>query len=311
MNRIEELIGQNIARRLLGRYLERNVPPLLIFHGPEGTGKCDAAEAFIRQKLCRVGTGCGHCISCQKIQAGEHPDYIRFPDEPIAIGEPHDPAPFTIRWLLHTRLCYAPYESSQRFILFTRADLIHHEATAALLKTLEEPPEHTRFILLTPDLDILKPTIVSRGVGVPFHHLPLTELKKMGEIREEFMEMLGGSLNLLPFFYSELYQELKEKVRAALKHPLALIELEEWLQKAAKNPLRQKLDDDGYSYEEMLDICSLMMLKFSESHEQRIPIALAIFDFKEGLQPDQPGLLPYLLGRLFHRLLEIMANPIS
>lgn len=311
MNRIEELIGQKIARRLLGRYLERNVPPLLIFHGPEGTGKCDAAEAFILQKLCRVGTGCGHCISCQKIQAGEHPDYIRFPDEPIAIGEPQDPAPFTIRWLLHTRLCYAPYESPQRFILFTRADLIYHEAATALLKTLEEPPGHTRFILLTPDLNNLKPTIVSRGVGIPFHHLPLEELKKMGEIGEEFLEMLGGSLNLLPFFYSDIYRELKEMIGAALRHPLALIELEEWLQKADKNPLRQRLDEAGYSFEEMLDIFSLMLLKFSESHEHRVPIARAVFEFKEGLRPDQAGILPYLLGRLFHRLLGTVAEPIS
>ena len=168
---LEGIKGQPVAVTLLSNYLEREIPPLLILHGPDGVGKWSAAEAFIRHRFCQTRQGCGNCTPCRKLQNGSHPDLIAFSEEKIQIGDHENPEEFTVRWLLRTRIRYAPNESDLRFILIPRADLILHEAETALLKTLEEPPEHTKFIFLTPDLSLLKETIVSRGLCIPFQRL--------------------------------------------------------------------------------------------------------------------------------------------
>ena len=184
MHNLRELKGQPIASRMMNAHLEGHPPPLMVLYGSDGTGKWSAAEAFIQQSMCEVGTGCGACPACRKILRGEHPDFIRFPEDRTYIGETSEPAEFTVRWLLNTRLCYTPFDGDIRFVLFPRADLIQHEAETALLKTLEEPPEHTRFIFLVRSLDDLKQTIVSRGVAIPFRLLPEAVVRELGRRAE-------------------------------------------------------------------------------------------------------------------------------
>ncbi len=324
MKNIRELRGQKIASRLLDAYLKSAVPPLLILHGPEGTGKWSAAEAFIQQKLCSAGTGCGTCPNCRKILAGEHPDFIQFPEDRIAIGEPQDPQPFTIRWLLKTRIMYSPFDGDMRFVLFPRADLIQNEAETALLKTLEEPPPHTRFIFLVHSLDDLKATVVSRGVCVPFGRLPLDMLREFQGVRPEHAEMLGGSLHLLPFFYTPLHKAMLEKIESGLNHPLAMRELEKWLIGGERKRFADLQGDEDYTYGEIVEIFTLMLLRAfdeMEKKEQEVPVSSggpslgqpaspghwtamrkAVFEFKADYRKDMSGLQPYLLSRLFHRL---------
>lgn len=288
---------------MLEAYLGGPLPPLLIFTGPEGTGKYSAAEAFIQQKLCLNGSGCGECISCRKFLHGNHPDFIRFPDTEILIGDAQKPEENTIRWLIRTRVIYTPFDGGLRFVLFPSAEKIHHEAETALLKTLEEPPEHTRFILLAADAADIKQTVISRGVTIPFQLLPSRILREFLEnFTEEMIDMMGGSLNLFPFFESALFTAMKEKTGEALKHPFSLAALERWLVTGEKKAFSDLLGDIQLSYPQILDIFSLVFLKMCEQHPQRAAVASAIFEFKGELNRRFAGMSPYLTGRLFHEL---------
>jgi len=309
MRRLGDLKGQKIAVQLLNAYLRGQTPPLMIFHGPEGTGKWTAAEIFIQQKLCEVQTGCGSCSSCRKIQRGEHPDFIQFPPTGTAIGDPDNPEEFTIRWLLRTRLRYSPFAGNFRFVLFPRADLIQHEAETALLKTLEEPPDHTRFIFITSSLDNLKPTIISRGVCLPFQLLPFAQLKTIAGIHDEYRDLLGGSLRLAPLLSQDLFVRLQEKIEGALTHPLALLELERFLRDGERKNFANLLEEESYTYPELLDFFGLLFCKAAEGREEKFALWNAIFEFKKELHRDISGLHAYLLGLLFHRLARILFAP--
>ncbi len=295
---------------MLSVYAQRHPPPLMIFHGPDGVGKWSAAESYIQASMCEVGSGCGSCPQCRKILRGDHPDFIRFPEERVLIGEQEDPAPFTIRWLLNTRVLYTPFEGPLRFVLFPRAELIQHEAETALLKTLEEPPDHTRFIFLVRDLTELKQTIVSRGVAIPFQLLPRDAMSELGrDLTAEELDLLGGSLHLAPHLRGPLMTKIKEMVRAAFEHPQALVQLEQWI-KAGERKAFGDLQDAGsgfvLGYADVLDLIGLVLIHDSVKRDDGAAIARAVFEFKADLHKDQAGMAPYLLGRLFQRLDRVL-----
>ena len=201
-----QLKGQSIARSMLDHYLSKPAPPLLILHGPAGVGKFSAAEWFIQCSLCDIGNGCGQCPSCRLFARQEHPDYILFPEERVLIGDEKQPAPFTVRWLIRTRLMYPPFKGQRRFILMPRADLIQNEAETALLKTLEEPPDHSRFILMVEDLELLKETIISRGVCIPFQLIPASTMADItGQSDPYILDLMGGSLELSNLILDESF----------------------------------------------------------------------------------------------------------
>ncbi|MES0490924.1 MAG: hypothetical protein ABUK01_13085 [Leptospirales bacterium] len=100
-------------------------------------------------------------------EEGQHPDFYIFPRQRIKIGTGSKPDPGTIRHLLDHVLIYAPRMGSTRFIYFEDASYINDEAESALLKSLEEPPPNTHFILSVWEPGLLKETIVSRSRIVP------------------------------------------------------------------------------------------------------------------------------------------------
>ncbi len=307
MNHLRELIGQPIALRLLEQYARGTPPPLLIFAGPQGTGKWSAAEAFVQLKLCEVGTACGTCSACRKFRAGDHADYIRFPAGRVGIGDPERPEEFTVRWLIKTRIIYAPFDGAVRFVLFPAAQLLQHEAETALLKTLEEPPAHTRFIFVTPSLAALKPTVISRGVVIPFQHLPLEALRKFQlNIPPENLELLGGSLQPVPLFYSELYRVMDGKIADGLSHPLSLLDLEHWLQGGERTSFKSLSGEEEFTFPEILDFFSLLLLRHCGRRPRRQVLSRLIFEFKKELARDRPGMTPYLLARLFYGLDRVL-----
>lgn len=312
MKSLNDLKGQKTALQMLNSYQTGKIPPLLIFHGPDGTGKLSAAERFVQKHLCRVQTACGTCSSCKKILKGEHPDFIVFPEDKVPIGDEKEPEVFSVRWLLRQRVIYNPHEGGFRFVLFPRSDLILNEAETALLKTLEEPPEHTRFIFIVRDLDLLKQTVVSRGVSIPFQRLSHENIRELtGLNQQETLDLLGGSMHHLQFLKSEFYQAMKEKIAEGLKHPLSLVRLEEWLHAGEKTKFRDLSEDAVYAFDEILDIFSLLILKGTERHEKRNAVARAVFRFKEDMHQDIPGLHPYLISRLFQNLSEILFHESS
>ncbi len=307
MHYLSELKGQSIASRILEYYLTHPLPPLLIFHGPDGTGKLSSAEVFIKQKLCKVGTGCGSCVPCRKMAKEEYVDYIRFPEEKILIGDQEKPEQFTVRWLTNTYIRFTPFEGDTRFVLFPRGELIQHEAETALLKTLEEPPEHTRFILLVNDLSRLKETIISRGVQIPFNYLPVDKIQSIipGD-SSDFIDMLGGSFHLVPFFQTELYRRMKLAIQEAFQHPLNILDLEKWILSGEKNGFSDLTGGQDFSYYEILDYFGLILMHMAYDQNLNHDIQQEIFKFKRELHREQQGMHPYILARLFHSLTGVL-----
>lgn len=300
MNRLRDLRGQKIALHMLETYLHAPLPGLLILYGPEGTGKWSAAEAFIQQRFCEVRSACGQCANCRKVLRGEHADFIRFPAEKVQIGEEKDPEMFTIRWLLQTRLKYTPFDGDLRFVLFPRADLILHEAETALLKTLEEPPEHTKFIFIVRDLSELKPTIVSRGVLIPFQLIPMKEIQPLLPPGLD-ARLTGGSFAHAAFLAGPEFRVLREKTAGALGHPLALLEFERWLESGEAKDICKKAELDETA---LLDHVGMIVLAESEKSAQRRAVADAVFFLKEELHREMPGVESYAVRRFFHQLGE-------
>lgn len=100
--------------------------------------------------------------------ADDYADFYYFAPGPIAIGSEKKNTRGTVRNLLQHFLPYAPRSGKVRFVYFADASQIRNEAESALLKSLEEPKDHTRFILSAASTDKLKDTIISRSTVVPF-----------------------------------------------------------------------------------------------------------------------------------------------
>lgn len=177
--RLAGVRGQDRAVALLARYLgSGKVPPGLLFFGEEGIGKETAADAFAAALLCRApdpGGACGACPDCRLLAAGSHTNLLRVVPENrnILIDD--------IR-RLQEELALKAFSDRARAALVVPADRMTVQAANALLKTLEEPPAATHFILVSHRLSRLPPTIVSRCQKVPFSTLP----------RETVEEILRG-----------------------------------------------------------------------------------------------------------------------
>lgn len=152
------------------------LPHAILLHGPRGIGKSALAEAFGAALLCERpgerGHACGACEACGWLSQDSHPDVRR-----LSIGE-DDPetgekASREIRIpqvrALAGFLGVGPHRGGRKLVIVEPADALNTPAANALLKTLEEPPGDTVFLLVTGRADGLPATIRSRcvAVGVP------------------------------------------------------------------------------------------------------------------------------------------------
>ncbi len=167
---LDEVRGQSRVVELLKRAVDGGrVAQSYLFAGPQGSGKYTTALALAKAINClsAPGVGCDDCTSCSKINDGIHPDIRTLEPEgakgniPIA----------TIRKQVIPVLAMAPHEANARFFLVAEANAMLGPAANALLKTLEEPPERTHFILCTQAPSQLLPTIRSRCQRVNFQPL--------------------------------------------------------------------------------------------------------------------------------------------
>jgi len=154
----DAVIGQERAVSRLMDAARRPVHAYL-FHGPPGSGKRVAARALAAALLCPDG-GCGVCNSCRRALAGSHPDLVTVERTGAAL-DVDDAREIT------TRAQRRPLESSRQVLLVPDVHLAS-KAAPALLKTVEEPPPSTVFVLLADDLPPGLATIVSRCIQVPF-----------------------------------------------------------------------------------------------------------------------------------------------
>ncbi len=301
---LDEVKGQEVALTYLKSFLKHpdKIPGVLIFHGPDGVGKWFAAERFSRQLLCIDQNSCGICESCRLFMRGEHPDFIQFPrNKNIAIGKDKDPEEFTIRWLLGNRIIFKPHVSQKRIVLFPEAQRINNEAETSLLKTFEEPPDHTKFILIVNDINKLKKTIVSRAVCIPFYYIPQNMIRSLTSgLDKTFKEYYGGSLN--PFEIPEdVIEEWHEVVREHCHDQILILKLENWVREQMTDRKGKKIKIENVDFLEM--ICLLLIFEYRrENFDSNIRKVQAILDFKTKLHYGIPALEYFLLSQLFLKL---------
>jgi DNA polymerase-3 subunit delta' len=125
-----------------------------LFTGPPGSGRSNAALAFAAALQCEQG-GCGHCHACQTALAGSHPDVS------ITRAERAQIATDDMRELVH-RSALAPAGRRHQVMVIEDADRLHERAANALLKAIEEPTPKTVWLLCTPTVEDVLPTIRSR-----------------------------------------------------------------------------------------------------------------------------------------------------
>jgi DNA polymerase-3 subunit delta' len=161
--RLELATLQPRAASILAGSLARPVHAYL-FLGPPGTGKRSTAIAAAAALVCPTG-GCGGCASCVAALAGTHPDVVVVEREgaAIAVEEARELSRLAAR---------GPAAGSRQVLVLTEFHLVDR-AAPALLKTIEEPPPTTCFLILAEIVPPALVTIASRALEVPFD--PLSE----------------------------------------------------------------------------------------------------------------------------------------
>ena len=187
--------------------MRARLPHAILFHGPAGIGKADFIEAFAQALLCENvqpdGHACGTCASCGWFAQGNHPDYRRVRPEaledevPAAEGEDAPTEEKKTKSKTASKeikieqvraladfMNISTHRQGLRVVVLYPAEALNMPASNALLKTLEEPPPGTVFLLASNGLDRLLPTILSRcrkfALPMPDHAQALAWLEAQG-----------------------------------------------------------------------------------------------------------------------------------
>jgi DNA polymerase-3 subunit delta' len=138
-----------------------------LFRGPAGNGGLAAAHGFAAALLCPDG-GCGKCATCRRALAGTDPDLhvVHRRGASVTVGDMRDLVGLAARH---------PLQAARQVVIVTDVHL-GGQAAPALLKTLEEPPGPTVFVLLADDLPPELATVASRCVVIPFPPVPRAAL---------------------------------------------------------------------------------------------------------------------------------------
>ncbi len=180
---LAQIKGHASIRRLIARAVARDtLPPCLVLTGPDGVGKRRLALALAGMLNCEALTAheaggaaaspdaCGVCGACQRIARGVHTDVILV--EPGETGSIRIDAVRTVV----SQAAFRPFEGRRRVVIFDDADRLVPEAQNALLKTLEEPPAASVFLLVTSRPHLLLATVRSRCPELRFGGLSTDEI---------------------------------------------------------------------------------------------------------------------------------------
>jgi DNA polymerase III subunit delta' len=168
--RFAAVLGQDRVIARLRAAIERDrVHHAYLFTGAPGSGKRATALAFASALDCLVapGEGCETCDACVRIAEGNHPDVVTLEREGAARIIPIE----SVRRNVVARVALPPHEARTRVFIVDEATALQGAAANALLKTLEEPPARTMFVLATAAPEQLLPTIRSRCQRVTFSAL--------------------------------------------------------------------------------------------------------------------------------------------
>jgi DNA polymerase-3 subunit gamma/tau len=166
--KFKDLIGQPHVIKTLQNAIEMDkLYPALIFSGMKGVGKTSASRILAKALNCvngPAGEPCNECEICVEITEDKSSDYIE-------IDGASNNGVEEVRNLRET-VKYKPLKNRFRVVVIDEVHMLSNSAWNALLKTVEEPPEHTYFIMATTDFHKIPATIVSRCQHFEFKRIP-------------------------------------------------------------------------------------------------------------------------------------------
>jgi DNA polymerase-3 subunit gamma/tau len=163
-----DLVGQaHVSRTLKNAIAQNRLAHAYLFVGPRGIGKTSTARILAKSLNCIKGptvTPCGECDNCREIAGGNSLDVIEIDGASNrGIDDVRE---------LRDNVRYAPAKGRYKIYIIDEVHMLTKEAFNALLKTLEEPPPHVKFIFATTEPDKVLPTILSRCQRFDLHRIP-------------------------------------------------------------------------------------------------------------------------------------------
>lgn len=191
----DQVVGQeHIVRTIQNSIKNGKVAHAYLFSGPRGTGKTSIARILAKTVNCenpKDGAPCNKCQICQDINNGQFLDLMEI-----------DAATHTqvdkMRDIIE-RINFSPSKGKKKVYIIDEVHMLSRGAFNALLKTLEEPPEHALFILATTEIHKIPATIISRCQRFDFRHLRVEEIRKrLSDIaKAEKIEVEDGVLEYI------------------------------------------------------------------------------------------------------------------
>lgn len=179
MARFADIIGQDQIKEHLRNALQMNkISHAYIFNGEKSSGKEFIARIFAMALQCeRRGEAsyepCQECHSCHQALSDNQPDIIYVQHE-----KPNTISVDDIREQINGDVAIKPYSSPYKIYIVNEAEKMTVQAQNALLKTLEEPPEYVVILLLTSNINVFLPTILSRCVTLNMRPVPDAAVRK-------------------------------------------------------------------------------------------------------------------------------------
>lgn len=193
--RFADVVGQpHVTRTLLNELRGGHIAHAYLFTGSRGTGKTSCAKILAKAVNCLSpvnGDPCGECENCRGIDDGSILDVIE-------IDAASNNGVDNIRDL-REEANYTPARAKYRVYIIDEVHMLSTGAFNALLKTLEEPPEHVLFILATTEVHKLPATILSRCQRFDFHRIPPEDIAARLEYiaGQEKMTLTPGAARML------------------------------------------------------------------------------------------------------------------
>lgn len=169
----DEVAGQqHIVKTLQNAVKQNKIAHAYLFCGPRGTGKTTIAKIFAKAINCEdlEHKPCLECSNCLAVQDGSHPDVIE-------IDAASNNGVDEVRELIE-KVKYAPLKGKFKVYIIDEVHMMSAGAFNALLKTIEEPPEHVIFIFATTEPQKVLPTIISRCQRYDFTKVSISDMKE-------------------------------------------------------------------------------------------------------------------------------------
>jgi len=270
--KFEEVVGQqHISTTLKNAINNDRIAHAYIFAGPRGVGKTTTARILAKTLNCpnkTNGEPCNNCEMCNSFNSSQSMDIIEIDGASNRRIE-------EIRTLRES-VKYAPTKGQYKIYIIDEVHMLTTESFNALLKTLEEPPEHTVFIFATTDIHKVPLTIISRCQRFDFRRIELTLIKGLLskianaegiKIDDESLTIIGkkadGALRDAQSLFDQVISFCGDNVEASiLKKMLNLIDEEVYFEIAdailSKDfgkafEVTGKLYDNGWSFIDFLN----------------------------------------------------------